>query len=230
MPQVVDTNLINDASLVAYYKAENVNDSTTNAFNLTDTGSVAFNAAKFNNGFDFGTPNTTKHLNTTSKLGIDGGAISISFWAKVTSEITSGIQNIVCHSSNVTDTRTDFYYDYNVGVPRLVVGRTRIGVANDRTNYTGSIADSVFHHYVYAYDAANYLLYVDGVSKGGGASSGSGISTGTDGFAISGDTTATNFFAGVIDDVAVFSRALTAAEVQIIYVGGHFMTPNSKFW
>lgn len=234
--ELFTTSLFNDANLQAYYRAENVNDATANARNLTNTNSVTFSAAKFNNGFDFGSSNTNKRLNTTSKLGIDGGAISVSLWVKFTAEITSSLWSLAAHSSNVTQTRTDIYYQFNGGGAGigLLVGRTRIGVANDRTTYTNlSLADGAFHNLIYSYDGTNYVVYVDGVNKNGGASTGNGNTNGTDGFAIGNDTTAALITDnGIFDDVAIFNRGLTGADASLIFNGqsGGTLTLNSKKW
>lgn len=221
--ELFTTTLFQDPFLQAYYRAENINDATANARNLTNTSGVTFNPAMFNNGFDFGTGNTLKRLNTTNKCGIDGGAISISLWIKLASEIASGSWSLAGHNSNTTQTRTDFFYQFNGGGSGIgfLAGRTRIGVANDRTTYTNlALGNSIFHNIIYSYDGANYKLYVDGVDKGGGASSGSGNTNGTDGFAVGNDTTGNTIIDnGIIDDVAIFSRALTAVDVNLIFNG-----------
>ncbi len=214
------THLISDANLQAYYKLEDVNDSTANARNLTNNGTTPFNAAKFNNGADFGSGNTTKFLTTTNKLGIDGGAISISFWIKIPTEITTSLWGLIAHNSNVTQTRTDIDYQYNGGTIGLLIGRTRLGVANDRTIYNGSLSDGTFHHIVYSYDGSNYKVYIDNVDKGGGASTGNGNINGTDGFTIGESTDGTIVTASaIIDDVGVFNRALTASDVSLLFLG-----------
>lgn len=218
--ELYSTSLFSDANLRAYYRAENVNDATSNGYNLTNTNSVAFNAAKFNNGFDFGSSNTTKRLNTTSKLGIDSGAMSIVLWVKFSAEIASGIWALAEHSSNVTQARHEIYYQYNGGTIGLLTGRTRIGVVNDRVSVNGALGDGNFHHIAYVYDGSAFTPYVDGVAKTGASSSGNGNTNGTDGFAV-GNTTVASLITGngIFDDVAVFDRALTAAEVKMLYQG-----------
>ena len=64
--ELYSTPLFTDSSLKAYYRLEDENDSK-NSFTLTNTGSVAFNAAKFSNGMDTGTTNGhNKYLRTSS--------------------------------------------------------------------------------------------------------------------------------------------------------------------
>jgi hypothetical protein len=55
-------------NLRAYYKLENLNDSSGRGFNLTNNNSVAFSPAKYANGADFGTSGTNKGLTTTTNV------------------------------------------------------------------------------------------------------------------------------------------------------------------
>ena len=89
MPQLLNTPLFSDANLVHYYKLENTSDSK-GSNTLTNVNSVAFNAAKFGNGADFGASNTTKELYSTVAPEIDGGAGTLIFWVKLQTEIASG--------------------------------------------------------------------------------------------------------------------------------------------
>lgn len=218
MAELYTTYLAKDANLQAYYRLEDVNDSTANARNLTNNNTVAFNAAKYNKGADVGSANTTKSLSTTNKLGIDGGAISVSLWVKFSTEITSSFWSFASHTSNTTQTRTDIMYQFNGGTVGILIGRTRIGVINDRVSINGSLADGLFHHIVYSYDGSNFIPYIDGVAKTGAASSGNGNTNGTEGFSIAEQTDGIQVLGnGIIDDVGVFNRALTAAEVAVLF-------------
>lgn len=219
MPELSTLSLSNDLNLQSYWPGQNVNDATANARNLTNNGGVAFNPGNFNNAFDFGSSNTTKYLSTTSKLGIDSGAMSIVLWVKFTSEITSGIWALAEHSSNVTQARHEIYYQYNGGTIGLLIGRTRIGVINDRVSVNGALGDGLFHLIAYVYDGSAFVPYVDGVAKTGASSSLNGNTNGTDGFSLGATTIASLIIGnGLIDDAFVFNRALTAGEISQIYL------------
>src|SRR6478736_10076054 len=88
MAELASTSLINDANLIAYYKAENANDSK-GSNTLTNNNTVAFSAAKFNNGFDGGSANTNKSMSIANALSFSGGAYSITLWVKLNTEITA---------------------------------------------------------------------------------------------------------------------------------------------
>lgn len=213
-------SLRNDANLKAYYKLENVNDEL-GANNLTNNNSVGFNAAKFNNGADGSTTNTNKFLNVASALNYNGGAYAISLWVKATAEIGSGAYDICEIQDAVTDTSLLISYEYNGGTRRLNCGRLRSGVAFDNITSNQTFGTSTFHHIVLTYDGSTVRLYFNNSDVGNAASSGNGSVALTSGFELLvGRAGASgNFTSGIIDDVALFNRNLTAAEVNTIYTG-----------
>jgi len=62
-----------DPNLQGYWKLENVNDSSTNAYTLTNNGVTTFVAGKFNNGANFVSA-SSQYLSRTAatNLGITG--------------------------------------------------------------------------------------------------------------------------------------------------------------
>lgn len=195
------TSLLNDPTLRAYYRAENVNDTTINSYTLTNNNSVAFNAAKFNNGADFGTTvNGTKSLSINSDIGITSGNITISCWVKLATEIAaeSGYYYLV-NKSSTTNVAYIIRYAYNSGSPRLEFIRSRVGTANDQINYTVTLGTTNFYHLVLTYDGSYIRAYVNGSQVGSDtASTGTGASGGVDklyiGATIPGSSTTTELF------------------------------------
>lgn len=170
------TYLISDGSLRAYYRLENANDTTANSFNLTNNGSIPFNAAKFNNGGDLGTSNTTDYFNINNDLGITGGLISVSMWLKLTTEITSGTYTFFQQGDLGTNVRYVIQYEYNSGSPRLVFNRSKTGTADEQFTYTVTLGTSSYHHLVFTYDGSTVRGYYDGAIIGSVSASGSGSS------------------------------------------------------
>lgn len=215
--ELFSTSLFSDPNLIAYYRAENLNDSI-GGFTLTDHNTVAFNAAKFNNGFDFGASNTNKYLSKASNLGLAGNHdVSVSFWIKLQTEIASGTYQFVRHDSTLTASRY-FYcgYDYNGGTIRLHFENSGVG-----TFYTTSLGTSGFHHIVMVRNntGSNSLIYLDGASVATG-SLGTDATGNPDTFGIGADpSSASNFSSAIMDDVAIFNRVLTATEIASIFTG-----------
>ena len=219
------TPLASDANLKAYFKLEDVNDSTANAYNLTNHGTSTFTSAKFNNGGNFGSSGSGKYLSILNDLGITGGAITMVGWVKLLTELTgSGEYTFFSQgdAGNKVTYRMD--YEYNSGNPRLRAQRIRQGTSVDEVTYnTGGLGTSVFHQLALVYDGSNLSAYMDGsLVAGPTAYSGNGSSGGADQFSIGAEETGAfgqNWSYAVIDDVAVFNRALTATEISNLYNG-----------
>ena len=201
----------------------NSTDSSGNGYHLTNNNSASFGSGKFGNCVDFGTGNTNKTLSINNKLGIDGGAISISCWVKMNAELTSGAERFfVMHGSSVTDTANIILYNYNAGTKRLEFWRLRQGTAIDQVNYNISLGTSNWHHLAFTYDATNVKAYYNGSLIGTQAASGNGGTNQPDVFSIGGQTQASGayYVDAKIDEVHVVSTALTANQIRTMYALG----------
>ncbi len=214
MAELASLSLVSDANLVSYYKLEDTSDSK-GSNTLTNNGSATFTSARYNNGANYGSANSTKWLSRADQLGIAGNSdLSVSMWVKLTDEITSGTYTIFEHLSTTTANRyIACNYNYNSGTPQLDVNAS----AGTHATYTITLGTSVFHHIVVTRNVAGNVLtlYVDGASVATGT-----VGTDTDGnnnFSIGASRAGLRFLSGVQDDVAVFNRVLTPTEVSTIY-------------
>lgn len=219
-------SLYNDVDLISYYKLENTSDNKgTN--NLTNTNSVAFNAAKFNNGADYGASNTNAYLGTTTNLGFSGtSAISASMWVKVNTAI--GTHALYAHYSTLSVDRYFLcYYVNDGGFQQLFIDNS--GGAN--LGYPVNLGTSGFFHIVFMRNATQgggSKIYLNGALgtqnsvQGATTASADQIRLGNDGHS--------NYASVIQDDVAIFKRILTDAEVMSIFGAGHVLTTSSKYW
>lgn len=233
--ELFSTPLYQDANLLHYYRLEDLTDSK-GAIALTNNGAAPFNTAVFNNGVDLGANNTAKYISTTSNLGINGGASTFCFWGRIQTEVASGhytlFQQLNCASANFDG----FYIRYYNNTPTNYIQafRIRSGVALDSFTYNISLGTTNFHHFALTYDNTNLILYLDGANVGSVGSSGNGISGGATGTWLglevdnnSGSIIAGTYASMIYDDFAVFSRALTAGEVNSLYTG-NWSIPNKQ--
>ncbi len=237
MSELAGISLFNDANLQAYYKLENTSDSK-GANTLTNTGTTPFNAAKYNNGADFGANNSTKYLSVANALGWNGGAYSIVGWVKISTEPSSGTyQQIFAVRHYVTGTSLSVYYTDSSGQKQLLFWRGRIGVADEGpTVNISALGTSAFHHLAITYDGTNVRGYLDGSLIGGPtAASGNGnVNQYSDNATIG---IAPNqlgaYVSGIEDDVAFFNKALSLAEIGTLYAAGQnytqILTENPTF-
>ena len=220
---LADTNFINDANLVSYWKLEDTSDSKGNN-TLTNNNSVVFNSAKFANGADFGTSNSNKSLSIASNLGISNSAITMSCWVKLSSEIGSGSWSFFAHHDSSSYTKDYIWYDYNGGARKIIFSHTKNFVGGADVEYTINMGTTNWYYLSMTYDGTNLYTYVNGAYVGTSSTTGVGNTLTYSGtiigakFIDNGSGVNCNASA-IIDDTAIFSRALSSAEISALYQG-----------
>lgn len=215
-----NTILRNSTNLMAYYRFEAgalTTDDSGNGNTLTNTNTVGEGTGVFGGAADFGSANTNKFLSLGSNLSIGGnGQLSVSFWAKMNTEITTGIQVFFIHNSTLGANRyMQFFYDYNAGSRRFLWDCSG-------ANITKTVAlGTTWHHFAMTRpdgDGAVFQAYFDGGCVGT-ASIGTSPLTRNDVF-IGAQTSGANFAASILmDDVAIFNKVLSADEIKELYEG-----------
>lgn len=79
---------------------------------------------------------------------------------------------------------------------------------------------NAWSHVAMTYDGANIVVYVNGQAVAMTPATGTITSSTRNIFIGREDSTQPRHFPGGIDEVQIHSRALTAAEIQALYVGG----------
>lgn len=222
MAELSTTSLFADANLKAYYKLESgalTTDSGPNGYTLTNNNTVGEASGKYGICADLGTANTDKSLSIVNDLGITNGAVTMALWIKMRTEISTGTWSLLQHEDAGTSINYQIEYDYNGGTRRLNFRRDKQGVAEGVSNYTVTLGTADWHHVVLTYDTTNLRGYVDGALVAGPtALSGDGTGVAADVFSIGAFRgTVDGFTSAYIDDVGVFNRALTDAEVLTLY-------------
>jgi len=215
MTELIGTSLFLDSNLQEYWTLEDAN-ADKNSNNLTNNGSVTFSTARYTNGANFGSSNSSKYLSLASKLNYLGGAYSIVLWYKQSSEITSGTYTLFGIDDDTSKTGLDIRYEYNSGTPRLGFYRDSHGVLAQGFYSTQSLG-TTWHQIALTYDASTIKGYLDGALLNSTSASGDGINTTTAGINIGRSIRLTsNYTSGMVDDVAVFNDELTLAEVNLL--------------
>jgi len=219
-------------NIVAYWKLDetsgNASDASGNGNTIALTGSPTYVAGKINNGLSFGTSNTTNYGIVESNLGITGGSITMNVWVKILTPPTSGqLQMLAVHQSGAGSHVSEVlsYYN-NAGTPRIICYRRGEDAFTNSAVYDTDLGTSSYHMLTYSYDGSTIRLYLDGTLVASAASSGNGSSGGHDDFCVGGIW----YYAGslqnvylnstITDEVGVWSRALSDAEVSSLYNGG----------
>lgn len=198
---------VQPGSLVAYYALEEnsgtfVRDTSFNDNNALATGTT-WGTGKVGNGLVF----NGSSAYVSGQDNDIAGTITVSAWVNADASQTSTVvgkdttQGVIELASNTPSFK-------------LTTGATL------RTVTAGSaISSTTWHHLVGTYDGTNAQLYVDGVLSQTVAATGA-ISTNSSVWTIGRDVGGSNYFDGNLDEIKVFSRALSATEVKAEYDAG----------
>lgn len=221
-----------------YYRlGETIPVSTATAVNYGSIGSSVngtylpgtFPAATGPNGVGFGATSLACQFNPTPSAGGGGyvdcttntnlditGPITVVAWVKGAPADTSRFQSFLGRSDN--SWRADFG---TAGVPPEGAARFADGGNPDAFGQT-FINDGNWHFFTGIYDgSANTYVYIDGVPDGTNTAGGVAGDPGAD-MLIGGvgDYIPSRLFKGSVAQVAVFTNALTAGQIQSLYYAG----------
>lgn len=213
-------------SITAYWKMDvgsgTVPDATGSGFTLTNNNTVTFSTGLVNNTADFGTSNTNKSLSNSTAY--ETGSFSISAWFRLNAEIASGSFGVLSMHDNTTVLRNiQLVYNYNAGSQNLVVDYHKNNTSDNNITWaSGALGTSAWTHVVITYNGTTITFYANDVSRGTPLSiSGGGSGTvGTEGFNVGLASRYSAFGDVDVDEVGLWGRALTAAEVTELYNSG----------
>jgi len=235
--QIADDPLMSDANLQGYWKLENVNDSSSNGYNLTNNGTVTFPVGRFNNGANF-VAASSQYLNiadaSAANLEITGSR-TVSFWFKPVDK--TGTYTVFAHDDT---TNGWIIYQNSWNYQFLIRGLTINTYINSSPSdgAPGTVVVGQWQHVVGVYDSANSKLKIwfNGL-KTELTASGSSTNSAAD-FSIGArdkGATVDLYASGMIDDLAIWNRALTDIELSRLYngnikkIGGKTMAQVKKF-
>ena len=154
---------------------------------------------------------TTIDISNASSV-IQGGAWSVGAWVHSTD--SSGTNQAIISSGSGSSNEMLLSYNGSTGEFR---GTSRATSSTNEVVSTSGLGVDQWHHVALTFDGTNSLkLYINGALD----SSGTGevlTSTGVSNFRIGNSAHGTGFLAGFIDQVFMFDRELTAAEIANIY-------------
>src|SRR3972149_3541202 len=230
--ELLANSLYSDANLVSYYRLEANSADTKAAFDANNYN-VSFSVGNGKYGIGAGLNGATAYINVIAGTSaFRYGTVqpfSVNYW--LNPDTTSQVAAVFAkYNSGVNGL---FYTDYQSGG---ILGFFREFPPTYPKLVTGTIAAAGSWIFVSnVYDGTNLNLYVNGTSAVAPAASGTVNNAGTlspvnIGAGFSSGVPA-YFFKGKIDDVSIFSRALTAGEKLALYqdpFGGLDLT--SKSW
>lgn len=200
-------------SLVAHWKLDETSgtsaaDSSGNGNTGTVTGTTTWTSAVLNNGFQF---NGSTKIQATGMFS-NPKNLSVAAWANLTAADTSG--------SEIISLGDHFYIRLDEGGVTKAAMYT--GSAWQTVSVSTTFAGIGWHHFaaVFDDDSNTFKLYVDGVVAASATNNNSISYAGLGANTVigrNGNSSTSNDFTGVIDDVRVYNYALTATEVAQLH-------------
>jgi RHS repeat-associated protein len=206
---------VSSAGLVGRWTFDsNANDSSGNANNGTLLGAASVGAGgKTGNGLVLnGSANSFMQVPSSTSINGPTTALTITAWVKPSG--TSG--NQVVASRQFGTGGSDVYSLYRNGTS--MTQWTNSSSGGNQSMGGGTVALNVWSHVTTTYDGTIIRMYVNGTQVATFNKTGTLVTT-TNPLLIGANAnnatanTAQELFSGVLDDVCVYSRALTAAEV-----------------
>lgn len=212
-------------NIVAYWKLDESSGNAADAVGgqtLTNNNTVGFATGKINNAADFSATNTDKSLTRTDASGIGTGAYTQTAWynpsAAPAANTNFQIFDVGNDANNVTSL---FYYKDTAGTKSIKYERVRDGVAANTITDTVTLSNGTWYHLAVTFDTSTITAYRNASVVGAVASSGDGSAGTTLGTALGSlVASAGQFNSGLIDEVGLWTRALSGAEITTVYNGG----------
>lgn len=183
-------------------------DVTGNGYNASPAGNPGFAAGKYGQAIAFDGNDSLTVQNGTNLSLHNGGTVSA--WVK-----TSALPTAWATLAGKGRTAWRLCQNNNTGAMAF-----HFNSANNEYQANGDmlITDNAWHHVVGTYDGQTVSLYVDGELDASAAVS-EPVGVTSDPVLIGSRSDAPRYWTGLVDDVRIYSYALTAETVQMLYNG-----------
>ena len=203
--------IVGQPGIVAAYGFEEaagttIGDATGNGHIGTAAGTAWSSTGRFGNALSFNGINSRVNIPDDSGLQLTNG-MTIEAW--VNPATLSGWRSVVMKESP-----TGLAYALYAHDGTRPAGYLNTGLATDfGVNGTTTLQVNTWTHLATTYDGSAMKLYINGVLVGTRATSGTILTT-TNPLRIGGNAPWGEYFSGLIDEVRIYNRALTPAEIQ----------------
>ena len=180
-------------------------------------GGTSFTPAVVGQGFTFASDNDRVTIAHNTNLDVQASGFTADFWMRGIKNQPQSQFTVFEKSHGFVDS-TGWFFQGQPGFSGLIA----FGIGNGTGGFpfvqsTVDLLDGNFHHIAGTWGSGTLSLYVDGLPQGTAAlttpaNNTRGVNVG---FAAGGGTPQ-RFFRGVVDEIEVFNRALSQAEIQAI--------------
>ena len=215
--------------LISYWNLDEASGDAVDAHgsnDLTNVSSATYGAAKINNGVILNGSDQYLTIADGAQSGLDiTGNLTLAFWINFSSyNGSTGYMPLGKADFVAADTRA-YYIEFNISGSNKFDFEAGDGSSSVRQGVSWSPSTGVWYHLavVYTTAAGSVKFYVDGVQQGAtqtgfptsiaNTSAAFQIGAGLDG-------AQSYFINGMIDEVGVWARALSGAEITALYNSG----------
>jgi hypothetical protein len=200
------------SGLVGWWPAEGNANDIAGTNNGTLVNSAGFAAGEVGQAFSFDGVNSYVSIPDSPSLDTLVSSITIETWIKF-NQLTSDWEGIV------TKGNSSWRLQATPWANTVYFAANGVGPTEDLYG-SRNVRDGQWHHVAAVYDGTNMFLYVDGTVDVWQPATGL-ISQNNSPVCIGQTAESTGyFFDGLIDEVSIYNRALTASEIQAIYAAG----------
>ena len=203
------------AGIVSWWRAEGAGNDTITNNTAYLQGAASYSASKVGMGFALYAGDYVIVSNTAALMP---ATISVEAWVNPFSLRPSGSDIVISHGSSTGNNET-FSLGFFYGKPTFITYHSTIGAHVLQAE--GTVSPNNWYHLAATFDGTTKRLYLNGVEV---ASASMAYPLGYDasvpwtiGDDIDGGFTAGTYLTGLIDEVAIYNTALTAAEIDEIY-------------
>jgi hypothetical protein len=186
--------------------------------NFTTLHGPAFAAGKNANALVFDGAGDHAEAPNSASLDIGGTGLTIAFWALINSAST-GVDYVIVGKPWFATTMTSPFYQYGVeysnGYNRTLDFYFGDASANQHGPYRMSPTTGMWTHVAFTYDGSTVKGYLDGAERLSEADESSLVPRGHS-LRFGVDGAYQQFFNGSLDDLRIYSRALTPAEIRSV--------------
>lgn len=209
-------------NIISYWKLDEESGTRVDAHgsnNLTDNNTVLYDTGKIGNAADF-TASNDESLSITdgSQTGLEPAQFSISFWFYANA--TGGSRGLV--GKNHSTSWNSPYSSYQIYLDGTTI-RLNTGSSGSQETIAADTTAEVdtWYHIVGTYDGSHIRIYVNGNEDATPVAE-TAIDYSNGAFQIGSRAFVANnqFFDGLIDEVAFYSRAISLSEVGELYNSG----------
>ncbi|OGF80556.1 hypothetical protein A2930_03115 [Candidatus Giovannonibacteria bacterium RIFCSPLOWO2_01_FULL_45_34] len=205
------------ANITAYDRSGNTNNGTL-------TGGPTRAIGKLGQGLSFDGSNDYVRATRSSSLnGAFDGAYSVSMWFKSNSSATI---KTFYHISDASSGSHMAFFNYQ-SVGKVTMYSRNATLADTLESNTSNLNNDVWRMVTFIQTGTNMLIYIDGVLDNSRANGTLVTSSDIDLF-IGARSFSDRFFPGLIDDVRIYNRALSADEIKRLYKIGATLKVNTS--